>query len=614
MRGVRAVLVALLVPLAIVMASGTGTTDAQAADPATQGEWSAPFATPVPGVHAAVLPTGKVLHYSYPLSPGGSEAWTWDPDTGGFTEVPIDKNIFCGGHASLPDGTLLTVGGTAPSPPGDGPYGLTDLYNFDPFSETWSDPGDTQIGRWYPTTTTLPDGRVLILSGLDEAGNLTPVAEVYDPATGSQVLAGAEKFMFLYPWTHVLPDGTVLHSGPEPTTSVLDTSTPSWSTVATNEYGNRHDGTSVLLPLRPPEYRPRVMVMGGGNPATNTAEVIDLGAATPDWSYTGSMTHARHHANAVLLPDGEVLVVGGTVVKNEPGQAVLPAEMYDPSTGLWTEMASLQQPRIYHSTAVLLPDGRVLAAGTDGEFTAEIYSPPYLFRGPRPAIDAAPSAVDYGASFLVSTSDQDVTTVVLVKTSAVTHSFNMEQRTVELTFQQGVDTLNVQAPPNANLAPPGYYMLFLLNSLGVPSESTFVRLGATADDDGDGLSNDDETLVYGTDPMNADSDGDSLGDGQEVSTGTDPNNPDTDGDGFDDGLEIFIGTDASVACDDGLGLPDWPPDFDDNKTIDITDVLALKPVFGTPSARHDLNASGGNINIVDVLVLKPVFGASCAPP
>ncbi|MCH8814894.1 MAG: hypothetical protein IH957_07310, partial [Chloroflexi bacterium] len=248
-RGVRVVLVALLVPLAIAMASGTGTTDAQVPDPATQGEWSEPFETPVAGIHAAVLPTGKVLHYSYPLSPGGSEAWTWDPDTSAFTEVPIDKNIFCGGHASLPDGTLLTVGGTAPSPLDDGPFGLTDLYNFDPFSETWSDPGDTQIGRWYPTTTTLPDGRVLILSGLDADGNLTPVLEVYDPVSGSQVLAGAEKFMSLYPWTHVLPDGTVLHTGPESTTSVLDTSTASWSTVATNEYGNRQDGTSVLLPL-----------------------------------------------------------------------------------------------------------------------------------------------------------------------------------------------------------------------------------------------------------------------------------------------------------------------------------------------------------------------------
>ncbi|MCH7476093.1 MAG: DUF1929 domain-containing protein, partial [Gemmatimonadetes bacterium] len=576
MRGVRAVLVAVLVPLAIAIASGAGTTDAQAPDAATQGEWSAPFATPVAGVHAAVLPTGKVLHYSYPLSPGGSEAWTWDPHTGLFAEVPIDKNIFCGAHAFLPDGTLLTVGGTAPSLPDDGPRGLTDLYYFDPFGETWSDPGDTQIGRWYPTTTALPDGRVLILSGFDEAGNRTPVAEVYDPVSGSQVLAGAEKFMSVYPWTHVLPDGTVLHTGPEPTTSALDTSTPSWSAVATNEYGNRHDGTSVLLPLRPPEYRPGAMVIGGDNPATNTAEVIDLGAPTPDWTYTGSMTYARHHANAVLLPDGEVLVVGGTAVENEPAQAVLPAEMYDPATGLWTEMAGLQRPRIYHSTAVLLPDGRVLAAGTDGEFTAEIYSPPYLFRGPRPVIDSAPSAVDYGASFLVSTSDQDVTTVVLAKTSAVTHSFNMEQRIVELTFQQGVGTLSVQAPPNANLAPPGYYMLFLLNSQGVPSESTFVRLGATTDDDGDGLTNDDEILVHGTDPGNADSDGDSLSDGQEIiSIGTDPNNPDTDGDGFSDGQEIFYGTDPSSAC----GTDKWPVDTDNDQIITTFDVVLYVPAL-----------------------------------
>ncbi len=614
-RGVRAVLVTLLALLAIAIASGTGTTDAEAADPATQGEWSAPFATPVMGIHAALLPTGKVLHYSYPLSPGGSEAWTWDPSTGVFTEVPIDKNIFCGGFASLPDGTLLTVGGTAPSPPDEGPYGQTDLYYFDPFGETWSDPGDTQIGRWYPTTTALPDGRILILSGFDEDGNLTPVAEVYDPVSGSQVLAGAEKFMPLYPWTHVLPDGTVLHTGPGPTTSVLDTATPSWSTVATNEYGNRHDGTSILLPLRPPDYRPQAMVIGGDNPATKTAEVIDLGAATPDWSYTDSMTYARHHANAVLLPNGEVLVSGGTALDNDPAQAVLPAEMYDPATGVWTEMAGLQQPRIYHSTSVLLPDGRVLTSGTDGEFTAEIYSPPYLFQGPRPAIDSAPGAVDYGASFLVSTSDQDVTTVVLAKTSAVTHSINMEQRIVELTFQQGVDTLNVQAPPNANLAPPGYYMLFLLDSQGVPSESTFVRLGATTDDDGDGLTNDDETLVYGTDPENADTDGDSLGDGQEIiSTGTDPNNPDTDGDSFSDGQETFFGTDPSSAC----GTDKWPVDTNNDQMISVFDVAPYIPVLnavgpGPPYvARLDLNTDG-RISVFDLVPFIQTLNTTCSP-
>jgi len=551
-HAIHATFVALVLALALVMADGSAGTNAQAPEPAVQGEWSAPFPTPVAGIHAAVLPTGKVLQYSYPLSPGGSEAWIWDPGTGAFTEVPIDKNIFCGGHASLPDGTLLTVGGTVPSQPDEGPFGLKDLYNFDPVSETWSDPGDTQIGRWYPTTTTLPDGRILILSGFDEAGDLTPVPEVYDPSSGSQVLAGAEKFMSLYPWTHVLPNGAVVHTGPEPTTSVLDVTTPSWSAVATNEYGNRHDGTSVLLPLRPPEYRPQAMVVGGDNPATNTAEVIDFADAIPDWAYTGSLTYARHHANAVLLPNGEVLAVGGTAVENEPTQAVLPAEMFDPSTGVWTEMASMERPRIYHSTAVLLPDGRVLQSGTDFEFTAEIYSPPYLFQGTRPVIDAAPGAVDYGASFMVSTSDQDVATVVLAKTSAVTHSVNMEQRIVELTFQQGVDSLNVQAPPSPNLAPPGYYMMFLLDSDGVPSESTFVRVGATDDNDGDGLPNNEETLLHGTDPMNADSDGDSLSDSDEINVqGTDPLVYDGDDDDLSDGEEVLVyGTDPFAADSD----------------------------------------------------------------
>ena len=131
------------------------------------------------------------------------------------------------------------------------------------------------------------------------------------------------------------------------------------------------------------------------------------------------------------------------------------------------------------------------------------------------------------------------------------------------------------------------------------------------DSDGDGLTDAEEALL-GTDPNNPDTDGDSLSDGDEVNVhSTNPLLADSDGDGFDDGLEVGMGTDPNVACDDGLGLPDWPPDFDEDKTITIIDVLQMKPVFGTPSARHDLNGTGGNIDIVDVLQMKPIFGQSC---
>ena len=614
------------VVLLLVTASGGQGASAQqaSAQASTIGEWSAPMPWPLAGIHAAVLPTGKVLHYSYPHSGFGSEAWHWDPQTETLVPAPINRNVFCGALSFLPDGRLLVTGGTDPlSPPEPPPFGIKDIHAFDPLTESWTYVGDTQVGRWYPTNVTLPDGRILILSGLDEQGQLTDLVEVFDPTSGSQVVPGANKFLGLYPWMHVLPSGKLLHAGPENLTSQFDPATATWQAVALNNHGPRQDGTSVLLPLRPPDYRPRVMILGGDNPATNTAEIIDLGEQSPAWSYTTSMNNARRHANAVLLPDGNLLAVGGTVVANDDTQAVLAAELFDPESETWTELASMQRPRIYHSTAVLLPDGRVLAAGTDGEFTAEIYSPPYLFQGPRPQIVSAPGAVSYGSTFQVSTpNEQDIAKVVLIRPAAVTHSVNMEQRYVELSFQAGLNLLAVQAPPNGNIAPPGYYMLFAVDSAGVPSEATFIRLGNTADSDGDGLIDDDEINIHGTDPMVADTDGDSLSDGDEALVhGTNPLEADTDGDGFNDGDEVFIGTDPLIAC----GADAWPPDTfpagAPDGLVDGQDMVEFLPAMfagfesGSYIARLDIFAPGGVIDGQDMVALLPYMFESCeAPP
>ncbi|MCH8919986.1 MAG: DUF1929 domain-containing protein [Chloroflexi bacterium] len=556
---------------------------------------------PLAGIHAALLPTGKVLHFSYPLDGLGAESWLWDPQTAMLKEVPVDRNLFCGGQSFLPDGRLLVTGGTDPASPA--PHGLKDMHTFDPSTETWSYAGDMQVGRWYPTNVTLPDGRTLVLSGRDEQGDLTNVVEIYDPASGSQVVSGANQFLNLYPWMHVLPSGKVFNAGPTNLTSEFDPATATWQAIAPNNYGARQDGSSVLLPLRPPDYRPEVLIMGGDNPATNTAEMIDLEEQTPAWSPTGSMNYARHHANPVLLPDGKLLVVGGTPVANSASEAVLAAELFDPETATWTEMASMVRPRIYHSTAILLPDGRVLAAGTDGEFTAEIYSPPYLFQGPRPEISSAPPTSAYGNTFQVSSPDaQDIAKVVLIRPAAVTHSVNMEQRYVEMEFVAGSGVLTVQAPPSANLAPKGYYMLFVVNSAGIPSEATFILLGEPTDSDGDGLTDDAETIVYGTDPLVSD----------------------TDGDGFSDGDEVFMGTEPLVACaatataNDEGPADAWPFDFDDNQRAALGDVIGFIPVFNTFAPgppydpRFDLDASGG-ITLGDVLSYVPVFNLLCTP-
>ena len=189
--------------------------------------------------------------------------------------------------------------------------------------------------------------------------------------------------------------------------------------------------------------------------------------------------YARRHLNATLLPDGKILVSGGTSGAgfNNPSTPVMAAEMWNPVTETWTTMASGTIPRLYHSGALLLPDGRVFATGGDGYNQAEVYSPPYLFRGARPAIAAAPASVAYGQTFFVETPNAaSITQVTWVGLSSVTHAFNMNQRINVLSFSQAAGGLNVVAPSSPTLAPIGHYMLFILNSDGVPSVAKIIRL------------------------------------------------------------------------------------------------------------------------------------------
>jgi hypothetical protein len=226
----------------------------------------------------------------------------------------------------------------------------------------------------------------------------------------------------------------------------------------------------------------KVLVMGGGDPPTSTAEVIDLNAATPSWRSVGSMAFARRQLNATLLPDGKVLVTGGTSGPgfNNTSTPVYAAEMWDPGTERWTTRASAQTPRLYHSAALLLPDGRVLTTGGDNYPQVEVYSPPYLFAGVRPTITSAPADVSYGQSFFVETPDgAHIANVTWIRLPSVTHSFDQSQHINRLSFSPAPGGLNVVPPADANLAPPGPYMLFILDGNGVPSVARILRLGAT---------------------------------------------------------------------------------------------------------------------------------------
>src|SRR5690606_34755423 len=258
-----------------------------------------------------------------------------------------------------------------------------------------------------------------------------------------------------------------------------------WTDVADLNIGIRNDGTAVLLPLRPPDYRARVLTFGGipdarTEIATETAEIMDFGTTPYKWEYTASMHHKRVNVCAVLLPDGTVLAVGGNS-KGQFDEIVLDTELYDPDTGTWQTVAPMRVPRGYHSTALLLPDGRVLACGStpygNYELRMEVYSPSYLFRGARPRIVRIPQKrLTYGEPFEVAY-EGAVESIALIRPGATTHAFDMDQRYVELTFPpQGRDRLLVDAPIDEPHVPPGYLMLFLHSEPGVPSVAEFVHL------------------------------------------------------------------------------------------------------------------------------------------
>ncbi len=443
------------------------------------GSWESPRVWPAVAIHSVLLPSGDVLIWKgLDGTPTVSEVW--NPATDQFTTDSVTSDLFCSAHSLLADGKVFVAGGWTGGPP----HGPATTRIYDPFFSLWSDGPDMLAGRYYATTTTLGDGRVVITGGTNETGQNNREVEIYDPALGTiDLLSGATKAMQRYPTMHLLPDGRIFHSGPDADTDILDPVLQTWEYVDTTNFGQRSYGTgdfcSVMLP---PGYQ-KIMILGGRDIATNlgtaSTEIIDLSEPNPEWRSTNFMHFKRIHPNAVLLPDGSVLVAGGGSDEYTP---TYPAESFDPQTESWTVMATMKgDHRLYHSSALLLPDGRVLWAGgtrPEDNATAEIYSPGYLFRGPRPLIDLAPTVVSYGQSFSVASSQAaDIVSVLLIRPAAVTHANNMSQRHVPLPFIVGPGgRLGATVPSNPNVAPPGYYMLFIVDSDGVPSEASFIHL------------------------------------------------------------------------------------------------------------------------------------------
>ena len=458
--------------------------------PPNLGQWSAPQSLGMIGIHAALLNTGNVLLWGYPIGRAGgpAPARIWNPTTNAVTDLtlPFPTDIFCAGQSFLPDGRLLVDGGL-----NDGQFpadaGIPNTTFFNPASSTWTVGPPMANARWYPSTVRLANGNILALAGTDAAGkNIVRAMEIYSPTTNSWTLLPKAAQMPHnpddYPLMTLQPNGNVFYAAPRQDSWMYNTAAQTWAFVANmNTYPRAH-ANSVILP-----DSQKVMVAGGaetigdgGGTPTATTEVIDLSQTAPVWTYLAPMNIPRYNMNFIYLPDGTLISIGGNQASDYTSPIEIP-EIYDPVANTWTEMAPQVGSRGYHSSAVLLPDGRILSAGSDSgkslENSYEIYSPPYLFKGARPSITAAPTTLGYNAQFTITTPDAaSIKRIALLPPTATTHANHMDDnRYLDLKFRIGNGSITALSPGSTNIAPPGYYMLVIVNSNGVPSVMPFVK-------------------------------------------------------------------------------------------------------------------------------------------
>ncbi|MFI9154320.1 galactose oxidase-like domain-containing protein [Streptomyces sp. NPDC053367] len=514
----------------------------EAFDARTWGRFTEYFPSPDFGDHVALLPTGKVLLFSFePVedSPnketaptdviGGDNAgraYLWDPEEGtgasAFKAVPppvvdIDDGmdeprpapIFCAGHAYLPNGMVGVFGGNLGGNHGSGAH-LALV--FDPWKETWLQQQDMAEGRWYPTVVTGADGRQFITSGHSDVGwgvlsktierfpaKGTPVA--HDPGTRPRGQALDKwpvkaEFTVDYPHLFSLRDGLIYGFGRNYDEQYVFDPQQETSRKLPNrpDGGMRNYGSAVALPngVDGPDS---VLILGGNRNDRNTYRF-----SGGRWTKDTPRAFGRTQDDTLILPDGTLFTVNGGYDIRDYGngpynpnadEKYRQIELRDDS-GQWRLGPVQRLPRAYHSNAVLLPDGRIMVTGdelqqiandpdvaSDMNGTIEIYEPAYLHQGDRPALSGVPTGpLGYAANLRVSSSTPErVSRAVLMAPITSTHSVDTSQRRLELPItSRAGNKLVLRTPASAEEAPPGYYLLFLLDDKGVPSTAQWVQL------------------------------------------------------------------------------------------------------------------------------------------
>ncbi len=424
-------------------------------------------------------------------------------------------------------------------------FGSNETRLFDPEvgeHGTFSPADEMNHGRWYPTLVTLPDGRVFVASGVErllynDKGLNVHATEIFDPETGAWTDNGSdgETSLPLFARMHLLPDGKVFYGGVGQMWSpfgqavdealwhlhkTYDPAENSWEIAGLGGHGARSGAFSVMLPLAPPYDEARILVGGGtlgtspGSYVSNSlTEIVTVNDGMSSVERGPDLNNDRWYSSGVLLPDGGVVAVNGATADEviAPGTEfpVRQAELFDGES--WVPLGEGSRDRTYHNAAVLLADGRVLvtghspintlygptgdnglrdAIGTANNFkdpSFEILTPPYLSNGDRPVIELAQKGIAWtessAAAFPLTVDDADaIERVVLMRLPSTTHVTDADMRAVELAYEQtGQKTLDVTGPPNGNVAPPGYYYLFVLNDAGTPSKARVVKVGSTPD-------------------------------------------------------------------------------------------------------------------------------------
>jgi hypothetical protein len=460
-----------------------------------QGVFGPPITWPIIGLHAVLLPDGRVMTYGTDeLGQQGAQLIydVWDPalgtDATSHLTLPngTGTDIFCSAQTLLATGEVFIAGGDR-TINGERNHSDQQTTIFNPRNNTLRPYGAMAFPRWYPTMVTLPNEDVVILGGRQDPHIDAPTPEVFNPRTGWRTLTGATSVSaygfpdgnWYYPRAFVAPSGRIFVLG-------------NW--VETYSLATVGAGTITRLPSQvlPGDYQlPSVMFAPGrvlSLRANRKVNVVDLRPATPIVTTAADIDQVRYWSNMTVLADGKVLVDGGSAVANELQGVAYRTQIWTPATGAWTAGADASKPRLYHSISLLLPDASVLTAaggapGPVNNLNAEIYYPAYLYRRDgsgrpaiRPSLLSAPLTARIGQSFIATVgANETINGVTLIRAGSVTHSFNPDQRFLRVPFTQSGNQLTITLPGNRNVALPGYYMLFVLRN-GVPSVAKIVRV------------------------------------------------------------------------------------------------------------------------------------------